>query len=78
MCGLRAYQSGHDAILPVQGGTMSDPLVKWGPLIAAISGWPPTRDEADAKSDCILDLAAALQTERERVAKLEAARKEEA
>ncbi len=50
---------------------MSDPLVKWGPLITATSGWVSSHDEVDAKSDCIQELAAALRTSQARVAELE-------
>jgi len=46
-------------------------LEKWASLIAATAGWVSTHDEADAKSDCIQELAAALRAELERVAELE-------
>jgi len=48
-----------------------DPLQKWASLIAATAGWVSTHDEADAKSDCIQDLAAALLAVQERVVGLE-------
>ena len=49
-----------------------DMLVKWASLIAVTSGWTSGHDESEAESDCIQDLAAALRTEQERVAELEA------
>jgi hypothetical protein len=49
----------------------NNPLEKWASLIAATAGWVSTHDEADAKSDCIQELAAALRAELERVAELE-------
>ena len=49
-----------------------DVLKKWATLIAATAGWVSEHDEADAKSDCIQELAAALRAERARVAELEA------
>jgi len=44
-----------------------DVLKKWATLIAATAGWVSEHDEADAKSDCIQELAAALRAERKRV-----------
>jgi len=49
----------------------NNPLVKWATLIAATAGWVSTHDEADAKSDCIQDLAAALRAGRQRAVGLE-------
>ena len=49
-----------------------DPLQKWAPLIAVTAGWVSSHDEADAKADCIQELAAALRAAQVRVAELEA------
>ena len=48
-----------------------DPRVKWATLIAVTDGWVSEHDEADAKSDCIQELAAALRAVQERVVELE-------
>ena len=48
-----------------------DVLVKWATLIATTAGWVSEHDEADAKSDRIQELAAALRAVQKRAVGLE-------